>query len=401
MAAALLCLGALYLPLPVAIVIFVLGWTGSWFLAVGAIAALIAFLLYLPSLSERVALASTHAREVSAQEEPGLHALVARLAAMADLPAPRIAVAPTDVPNAFTAGRSPRDAVVVVTRGLLSRLSDEELESVLAHELTHVEGRDEFVMTIASAPAVLGARFVSWAESLPGRVGLGGKVLLVFVLLYCLLPLFLVWVLYAIAVGIVRTISRYREFIADRGAIVLTGAPEQLMSALQRLSADVSLIPKGDLRRVTAASALFIVPAEPAGGFSIDPGRLFPSHPPLAKRLDCLSDLSRELGRPAGSMLTRLARGARPPLAGNPRALLAFFCAAVYWCFIVSFWLGGIHSAPPSRSRSPGSEASCSGSRQPVGRRPEPRAWVSRSGRWHCSSARGCSGSSASSSSSC
>jgi hypothetical protein len=122
---------------------------------------------------------------------------------------------------------------------------------------------------------------------------------------------------------------------------MLTGAPEQLMSALQRLSADVSLIPKDDLRRVAAASALFIVPAEPAGGFSIDPGRLFPSHPPLAKRLERLSDLSRELGRPAGSKVTRLARGAGPPFAGNPRALLAFFCAAVYWCFIVSFWLGG------------------------------------------------------------
>jgi heat shock protein HtpX len=201
MAAALLCLAVLYLPLPVAVVMFVLGWTGSWLLAVGAIAALIACLLYLPSLSERVALASTHAREVSGQEEPGLPALVARLAAMADLPVPRIAVAPTDVPNAFTAGRAPRDAVVVVTRGLLSRLSDQELEAVLAHELTHVEGRDAFVMTLVSAPAVLGARFVSWAESLPGRVGVGGKVLLVFVLLYCLLPLFLVWVLYAIAVA--------------------------------------------------------------------------------------------------------------------------------------------------------------------------------------------------------
>jgi heat shock protein HtpX len=341
MAAALLCLAVLYLPLPVAIIMFVLGWTGSWLLAVGAIAALFAFLFYLPSLSERVALASTRAREVSAQEESRLHALVARLAAMADLPVPRIAVAPTEVPNAFTVGRAPRDAVVVVTRGLLSRLSDQELEVVLAHELAHVEGRDAFVMTLVSAPAVLGARFVSWVESLPGRFGVGSKVLLFFVLLYCLLPLFLVWVLYAIAVAIVRTISRYREFIADRGAVLLTGAPEQLMSALQRLAADLPLIPKDDLREVAGASALFIVPAEAAGGFSIDPGRLFPSHPPLEQRLERLSDLSRELGRPAGSKVTRPARDTRPPLTGNPKAPLAFFCAAVYWCFIVSFWLGG------------------------------------------------------------
>jgi heat shock protein HtpX len=341
MAAALLCLAVLYLPLPVAIVMFVLGWTGSWHLAIGSIAALSVFLLYLPSLSERVALASARAREVSAEEEPRLHVLVARLAAMADLPTPRIAVAPTELPNAFTVGRAPRDAVVVATRGLLSRVDDEELEAVLAHELAHVEGRDAFVMTLVSAPAVLGARFVSWAESLPGRVGVGGKVLLVLVLLYCLLPLFLVWVLYAIAVAIVRTISRYREFVADRGAVLLTGAPEELMSALQRIAGDLPLIPKDDLRQVAGARALFIVPAEREGGFSIDPGQLFASHPPLEQRFERLSDRSRELGRPAGSQVTRVARDARPPLSGNPRALLAFFCAAVYWCFIASFWLGG------------------------------------------------------------
>jgi heat shock protein HtpX len=316
---------------------FVLGWTGSWLLAVGAIAALFAFLLYLPSVSERVALASARAREVSAQEEPGLHALVGRLAAMADLPMPRIAVAPTEVPNAFTAGRSPRDAVVVVTRGLLSRLSDRELEAVLAHELAHVEGRDAFVMTLVSAPAVLGARFVSWAESIPrsrrhGRQG-AGRVRPPLLPLAALPP----WVLYAIAVAIVRTISRYREFVADRGAVLLTGAPEQLMSALQRVAADLPLIPKEDLRKVAGASALFIVPAEPAGGFSIDPGRLFPSHPPLEERLERLSDLSRELGRPAGSKVTRVADAGR----------------------------------------------------------------ASRSERWHCSSARGCWGSWGSSSSSC
>jgi heat shock protein HtpX len=341
MAAALLCLAVLYLPLPVAVVMFVLGWTGSWFLAVGAIAAVFAFLCYLPSLSEHIALASAGARAVSEQEEPALHGLVQRLAAMADLPLPRIVVAPTDVPNAFAAGRSPRDAVIVVTRGLLDRLTPQELEAVLAHELAHVGNRDAFVMTLVSAPAMLGGRLVSWAESLPGRVGVGGKVLLFFVLLYCLLPLFLIWVLYAIAVAIVRTISRYREFVADRGAVLLTGAPEQLMSALQRLASDLPLIPNEDLRQVAGASALFIVPAEPTTGFSVDPGRLFPSHPPLKERLARLGDQARGVGRAVGSAVERPERTGRPSLGGNPRALLAFFCAAVYWCFIVSFWLGG------------------------------------------------------------
>jgi heat shock protein HtpX len=353
MAVALLCLALLYMPLPVAIVMFVLGWTGSWLLAIGALAALFAFLLYLPSLSERVALASTRAREISAEDEPGLNALVARLAAMGDVPTPRIAVAPSEVPNAFTVGRAPRDAVIVVTRGLLSRLNDRELEAVVAHELAHVEGRDAFVMTLVGAPAVLGARFVGWAETLPGRIGVGGKVLLAVVLLYCLLPFFFVWVLYAITVAIVRTISRYREFVADRGAVLLTGAPEQLMSALQRLTAELPLIPEHDVRQVAGASALFIVPVEPAGGFSIDPARLFSSHPPLEKRLERLSALSRELGRPAGSKVPHLGPAARPPLTGNPRALLAFFCAAVHWCLIVSFWLGG----DPFRAAAPGAVA--------------------------------------------
>jgi heat shock protein HtpX len=341
MAAALLGLAILYLPLPVATVMFVLGWTGSWFLGVGAIAAIFGFLCHLPGLSERIALASAGAREVDTREEPALHTMVERLAAMADVPVPRLAVAPTELPNAFTAGRSPQHAVVVVTRGLLTRLGPQELEAVLAHELTHIVQRDAFGMTLVSAPAVLGARVLGWAESLPGRVGIGGKVLLFVVLLYCLLPLFLLWVLYAVAVAIVRTISRYREFVADRGAVLLTGAPEQLMSALQRLDAELPLIPRDDLRRVAGASALFIVPAAPRARASVDPGRLFPSHPPLEQRLARLSDLSHELGRPGDAGIVHPHSRPRPQLTGNPRAVLAFFCAAVYWCFVVSFWLGG------------------------------------------------------------
>ena len=142
MGVALTLLAILYLPLPIALLMFVLGWTGSWLLAVGALAAVSVFLCFLPSLYERIALAAAHADPVSREDEPELYSVVERLAGMAELPMPRVAVAPTDVPNAFTAGRSPRDAVVVVTRGLLRRLDPEELAAVLAHELVHVANRD-------------------------------------------------------------------------------------------------------------------------------------------------------------------------------------------------------------------------------------------------------------------
>jgi heat shock protein HtpX len=261
---------------------------------------------------------------------------------MADLPVPRLAVAPSDVPNAFTAGRSRRDAVLVVTRGLLRRLDPQELEAVLAHELAHVASRDAFVMTLVSAPALLGRRIFDAVAGAAGRAQGPGKVLVFFLALYLLFPLFFGWVLYAVATALVTTISRYREFVADRGAVVLTGAPEQLMSALQRLARDIPLIPSADLRSVAGVSALFIVPVdESTAGFGLDPQRLFRSHPPLEQRLARLSRLAQEVGRPLGAEAPALPLEPHPPLSENPRALLAFFFAAVYWCFVVSFWLGG------------------------------------------------------------
>lgn len=341
MAGALVLLAIFYFPLPVALVMTVVGITGSWFLGVGAVAGVVAFVCYLPSLSERIALASAGAKEIARSEEPELAGTVERLAAMADLPMPRLAVAPSDVPNAFTAGRSPRHAVLVVTRGLLRRLDPQELEAVLAHELAHVASRDAFVMTLVSAPAILGRRIFDGSTGAARRTQGLGKVLVFFLALYLLLPLFFGWVLYAVATALVRTVSRYREFVADRGAVVLTGAPEQLMSALQRLAGDIPLIPSTDLRSVAGASALFIVPVEETGGLGLDPQRLFKSHPPLEQRLARLSELAPELGRsPRAEVPVSRAEG-RPPLSGNPRALLAFFSAAVYWCFVVSFWLGG------------------------------------------------------------
>jgi heat shock protein HtpX len=342
MGIALSLLALLYFPLPIAFIMLVLGLTGSWVLAVGALAAVGVALCYLPALSERIALASAGASELTDEEEPELRALVDRLAALADLPSPRLALAPTVVPNAFAAGRSPRDAVIVVTRGLLSRLGRPELEAVLAHELTHVASRDAFVMTLVGAPSLLGKRIFDAIAAAPGRVQTPGKILLFFVFLYLLFPLFFGWVLYAVATGLVTTVSRYREFVADRGAVLLTGAPESLMSALQGLAGELPLIPKQDLRAVAGANALFIVPVEAEGvGAALDPQRIFSSHPPLEHRLTRLSQFAHEVGRSMRAESIPTPQAERPPVAGNPRALLAFFFALVYWCFIVSFWLGG------------------------------------------------------------
>jgi heat shock protein HtpX len=340
MGAALVLLAFLYFPLPVAFVMVVLGLTHSWLLAVGALAVMGVGVCYLPALSERIALASANATELADGEEPELRALVGRLAAMADLPVPRLALSPTDGPNAFAAGRSPRDAVIVVTRGLLRRLGPEELEAVLAHELTHVASRDAFAMTLIGAPAMLGKRIFDAIIRAPGRVQTPSKILLFFVFLYLLFPLFFGWVLYALATALVRTVSRYREFVADRGSVLLTGAPEALQSALQKLADELPLIPKEDLRQVAGANALFIVPAEGVAS-GLDPQRIFGSHPPLEQRLARLGQLAQEVGRSVHAEASSSLRAERPPLGANPRALLAFFFAAVYWCFVVSFWLGG------------------------------------------------------------
>ncbi len=340
LAVALVLLSILYLPLPVWLVVTVAGMSGSWLLGLGALAAVIAFVCYLPTLSERIALAAAHATEVGSDGGPELRAVVARLAAMADGPPPRIAISPSDVPNAFAVGRSPRDSVVVVTRGLLRRLPRPELEAVLAHEVTHVVNRDAFVMTLVAAPALLGDRLFGWIVGAPRRARGAAKALVFFALIYCFLVLLLLWVLYALATALVMTVSRYREYVADRGAVLLMGAPEQLASALQRLTAELSLIPRSDLREMSAASALFVVPVEGASEwFEVDPRNIFPSHPPLAERLAKLSETGRELGRSVNSEAAP-PLVERPDIAGNPRALVAFFCAALYWCFVAALWFG-------------------------------------------------------------
>ena len=241
--------------------------------------------------SDKIALAASRAKVVSRDEAPDLHAMVERLCAMADLPKPRVAVIPTEIPNAFATGRSPKHSAVAVTEGLMRRLDAREVEGVLAHELSHIGNRDVAVMTISSFFAMLAAMLM--------RVGMfggmfgggnnregGAPVWLI---------MFLVsMVTYVISYVLILMISRYREYAADRGAAVITGAPEQLMSALQKIANQMTRIPQRDLRQVEGMNAFFIVPTN----WKRSMGELFMTHPPLEKRLARLGEIAREMGRP-------------------------------------------------------------------------------------------------------
>jgi heat shock protein HtpX len=245
--------------------------------------------------SDKLALAAAGAKVVERDQAPELHDTVERLCAMADLPKPKVAIMDTPVPNAFATGRSPKHAAVCVTTGLLQRLEPKEIEGVLAHELSHVANRDVLVMTVASFFAMLAAlltRFGLYAGMFGGfggnnRNNNNGPPVWLIVLLVSML-------VYAISFVLIRTISRYREYAADRGSALITGAPEYLMSALQKISSQMTLIPNQDLRQVEGMSAFFIMPAKVRSATA----ELFMDHPPLEKRLAALAAIAREMGRP-------------------------------------------------------------------------------------------------------
>jgi heat shock protein HtpX len=253
----------------------------------------IAFFQYYTS--DKLALAAAGAKVVSPEEAPALHDMVDRLCAMADLPKPRVAIMDTPVPNAFATGRSPKHAAVCVTTGLWDRLEPKEVEGVLAHELSHIANRDVLVMTVASFFAMLAAlltRFGLYAGMFGGGYGgnrdnnNGPPVWLI---------LFAVSiVVYVISYILIRTLSRYREYAADRGSALITGAPEYLMSALQKISSQMTLIPNRDLRQVEGMNAFFIIPARARSAAA----ELFMDHPPIEKRLAALAEIAREMGRP-------------------------------------------------------------------------------------------------------
>src|SRR5918996_610649 len=208
--------------------------------------------------SDKIALAASGAKVVERDQAPELHDMVERLCAMADLPKPRVAIIPTDVPNAFATGRSPKHAAVAVTEGLWRRLEPREIEGVLAHELSHIGNRDVLIMTVASFFAMLAGlltRFGFYGGLFGGgdRGRDSGPPVWLIVLLVSIVTYFLSQIL-------ILAISRYREFAADRGAALLTGAPENLMSALQKIASDMVRIPDRDLRQVEGMNAFFIVP---------------------------------------------------------------------------------------------------------------------------------------------
>ncbi|MFL5970929.1 MAG: zinc metalloprotease HtpX [Gaiellaceae bacterium] len=279
-------LGVLYVGFFVALVAFT--DIGIWFLVV--IMGGLAFVQYYTS--DKIALAASRAKVVERDEAPELHDMVERLCAMADLPKPRIAVVPTDVPNAFATGRNPKNSVVAVTEGLWYRLSKPEVEGVLAHELSHIGNRDVAIMTVSS--------FFAMVAALLMRIGLfggmfggggrdrgGGTPVWLIMFLVAMLT-------YVLSYVLILMISRYREYAADRGAAIITGAPENLMSALQRIAGQIQQIPQKDLREVQGLNAFFIVPTNLKSSFA----EFFMTHPPLEKRLARLAAISRDMGRP-------------------------------------------------------------------------------------------------------
>ncbi|MEH6374399.1 zinc metalloprotease HtpX [Streptomyces sp. KLMMK] len=240
--------------------------------------------------SDRIAAFSMGAREVTPEQAPELHGAVDRLCALADMPKPRVAIADSDVPNAFATGRNRKNSLVCATTGLLRRLEPEELEGVLAHELSHVAHRDVAVMTIASFLGVLAGVIT--------RVGLWGGFRRVgerdsnAAVLVVLIPLISA-VVYAISFLLTRLLSRYRELSADRAGALLTGRPSALAAALTKVTGEMARIPTRDLRQAEPFNAFYFAPAFSKESF----GRLLSSHPTLEQRLDQLGRISARLGR--------------------------------------------------------------------------------------------------------
>jgi heat shock protein HtpX len=256
------------------------------------------FLFVQYFFSDRIALAAMRGRQVTPEQAPELHQMVDRLCALADMPKPRVAIADSDLPNAFATGRNHKHAVVCVTTGILRRLSEPELEAVLSHELSHVAHRDVAVMTIASFLGILaglvvrssiyaGAYGGGWGRS-NDRDNNAGAVILLVVLASA--------VVYGISFLLIRLLSRYRELSADRAGAILIGRPSLLASALVKITGDMGRIPTRDLRAAEPLNAFFFAPAV-APGFSFS--TLFATHPPLRQRLEQLERLEAQLGRPA------------------------------------------------------------------------------------------------------
>jgi heat shock protein HtpX len=252
--------------------------------------------------SDKIALRTSGARLVQpgdSEEARRLHAIVDRLCALADMPKPRVAIAPTSMPNAFATGRSSKVAVLCATRGIMAKLDDQELEGVLAHEMSHVAHKDVAVMTVASVLGIVAAlmvRFAFYSELFGGGGrGRGGNgqnqsALLIFPIM--ILSMFV----YAISFLLIRMLSRYRELSADRSGALLTGRPSALASALVKVTGDMGKIPTKDLRAAEPLNAFYFAPAVALRGQQ-SLATLFSTHPPLQKRLDQLQKISEQLNK--------------------------------------------------------------------------------------------------------
>jgi len=285
-------LGALFVALIAVLMAIFASSTGGMGIPVLIGLAGIGVAIYQWYSSDKVAMRAMRAREVSPQEAPELHGMIDRLCALADMPKPRVGIADTHVPNAFATGRSPDRAVVCVTTGILNTLTAEELEGVLAHELSHVAHRDVLVMTVASSAGIAAGMLTQGAQygAFFGggrRDNNGGLPIWLVVLIVSL-------VVYAVSFVLLKLLSRYREMSADRAGAYLTMKPAALASALQKITGEINQIPERDLRQVSAASALCIAPA--IKGVSLR--TLTSTHPPLEKRLEQLARIQAELGRP-------------------------------------------------------------------------------------------------------
>lgn len=244
--------------------------------------------------SDTVAMKAMRAREVSPEQAPELHGMIERLCTLADMPKPRVGIADTDLPNAFATGRSPNRSVVVVTTGIMRRLTAEELEGVIAHELSHVAHRDVLVMTVASSAGIVASMLTRGAQY--GAIfgggrrdsNTGGVPVWLVVLVVSL-------VTYAVSFLLLKLLSRYRELSADRAGAYLTMRPQALASALQKITGEINQIPDRDLRASQAMNAFFIAPA--VRGVSLR--TLTSTHPSLEQRLEQLARIQAELDRPA------------------------------------------------------------------------------------------------------
>jgi heat shock protein HtpX len=279
------------------------GSSGGIIVLVVLIALAVAFGSYY--WSDKIALRTSGARLVGpgdSRDAARLHAVVDRLCALADMPKPRLAIAPTSMPNAFATGRSSKVAVLCATQGLLDKLDNEELEGVLAHEMSHVAHKDVAVMTIASFLGIIAAllvRFAFYSELFGGggggrgRGGRGNQNALPIMLVVMVVGM----VVYAISFLLIRLLSRYRELSADRSGALLTGQPSKLASALVKVTGDMARIPTRDLRAAEPLNAFYFAPALSPRKGQVSLSTLFSTHPSLDKRLQQLDKISKQLSK--------------------------------------------------------------------------------------------------------